>query len=104
MISVLADDATRFLQNGFGTHEPETGEILSPDTIDIIFVPLLCFDKKGYRVGYGKGYYDRYLAACKPDCIRVGFSYFEPIDEIPDKHEFDVPLSLCMTPQSIYVF
>ena len=104
MISVLTDDSTRFLQNGFGTYEPETGEILSPDTIDIIFVPLLCFDKKGYRVGYRKGYYDRYLAACNPDCIRVGFSYFEPIDEIPDKHEFDVPLSLCMTPQSIYVF
>lgn len=104
MESVLAEASTRFTQNDFGTYEPEAGEILPPEIIDIVFVPLLCFDRSGYRVGYGKGYYDRYLAACNPDCIRVGFSYFEPVDEIPDKHEFDVPLSLCMTPQSIYVF
>lgn len=104
MEAVLTDDTTHFHQNHFGTFEPEGGSILPPESLDIVFVPLLCFDKNGYRVGYGKGYYDRFLQDCHPDCIRVGFSYFDPVDEIPDKHEFDVPLSLCMTPQSIYVF
>ena len=104
MEAVLTDATTSFAKNRFGTFEPETGAILSPDILNIVFVPLLCFDKSGYRVGYGKGYYDRFLKDCHTDCIRVGFSYFEPVDEIPDKHEFDVPLSLCMTPQSIYVF
>jgi len=104
MEAVLTDANTDFRVNHFGTHEPVSGDILPPDAFDIVFVPLLCFDRSGFRVGYGKGYYDRFLQHCHPDCIRVGFSYFEPVDEIPDKHEFDVPLSLCMTPQSIYVF
>ena len=71
--------------------------------IDMVFVPLLIFDKQGYRVGYGKGFYDKYLAQCRVDCLKVGFSYFEPI-EIEGTREFDVPLNLCITPNSIYVF
>jgi 5-formyltetrahydrofolate cyclo-ligase len=72
--------------------------------LDMIFVPLLAFDTRGYRVGYGKGFYDKYLAGCSNDCIKVGFSYFGPVSSIDDHHEFDVPLDLCITPQNIYVF
>ncbi len=104
MEAVITGSETEFKKSSFGVYEPVTGEIAEPASLDIVFVPLLCFDRSGYRIGYGKGYYDRYLAACHPDCILAGFSYFEPVGEIPDKHEFDVPLSLCMTPQSIYVF
>lgn len=104
MEAILTNEDTTFRQNKFGTYEPEQGEVISPDALDIVLVPLLCFDKSGYRVGYGKGYYDRFLHACDPACLKLGFSYFEPVDKIEDKHEFDVPLSHCMTPQSIYVF
>lgn len=104
MEAILTNEDTTFRQNKFGTYEPEQGDVISPDAVDIVLVPLLCFDKSGYRVGYGKGYYDRFLNACDPACLKLGFSYFDPVDKIEDKHEFDVPLSHCMTPQSIYVF
>lgn len=104
MEAVFTDVDTDFIKSLFGVYEPAAGEIADPTSFDIIFVPLLLFDRNGYRIGYGKGYYDRYLPACKPECLKIGFSYFEPVDEIPDKHEFDVPLNLCITPQSIYVF
>ena len=70
----------------------------------MVFVPLLAFDKDGYRVGYGMGFYDKFLADTGEDCIKVGFSYFEPIGTIEDRTDFDVPLDLCITPHNVYVF
>ena len=64
----------------------------------------VAFDEKGFRIGYGKGFYDKYLADCSIDCLKVGFCYFEPVDSIEDSKEFDVPLNLCITPQNVYVF
>lgn len=104
MVAVATDRETEFIKNEFNIYEPEDGRRMEADEIDLVFVPLLAFDKKGYRVGYGKGFYDKFLAACRKDCIKIGFSYFEPVDEITDKADFDVPLNLCITPQSVYVF
>jgi len=69
-----------------------------------VLVPLLICDHKGFRVGYGKGFYDRYLPYCRDNCIKIGFSYFDPVAEITDKNDFDVPLDLCITPDNVYVF
>jgi 5-formyltetrahydrofolate cyclo-ligase len=69
-----------------------------------VFIPLLAFDKSGHRVGYGAGYYDRFLSKCKPDCLKVGLSFFEPVDEISDADEFDVKLNHCVTPSKIWTF
>ncbi len=104
MIAIVVNPETDFIKNEYNIYEPAEGDVLSADEIDMIFVPLLAFDKIGYRVGYGKGFYDRYLTECKKGCLKVGFSYFEPVDEITDKDEFDVPLDLCITPHNIYVF
>jgi len=104
MQSVRTDDDTRFRKNQYNIYEPEDGEIVNPAGMDMIFVPLLAFDKRGYRVGYGKGFYDRYLAHCRSDCLKIGFSYFEPLDALEDANEFDVPLDLCVTPTTVYVF
>ena len=104
MDSVQTNDDTRFRKNGYGLYEPEDGVVVNPGGIDMIFVPLLAFDKKGFRVGYGKGFYDRYLSQCRIECLKIGFSYFEPLDAIDDTNEFDVPLSLCVTPTTVYVF
>jgi len=62
------------------------------------------FHKNGFRIGYGKGFYDRYLSQCRSECLKIGFSYFEPLDTIDDANEFDVPLNLCVTPTTVYVF
>jgi 5-formyltetrahydrofolate cyclo-ligase len=104
MEAVATNEETEFIKNEQNIYEPESGNRMAPADIDMILVPLLAFDKKGYRVGYGKGFYDKYLADCRKNCIKAGFSYFDPVDEITDKGDFDVPLDLCITPQSVYVF
>jgi len=90
--------------NHAGIGEPTTGELIYPEELDMVFVPMLAYDKKGFRVGYGKGFYDRYLQMCRRNVIKVGFSYFEPEEAIPEVNEFDIPLNLAITPQSIYEF
>lgn len=104
MVAVSTDAETSFIKNELNIYEPEEGNRVDAAEIDMVLVPLLAFDTKGYRIGYGKGYYDKFLAGCRKDCIKIGFSYFEPVDEITDKADFDVPLNLCITPQSVYVF
>jgi 5-formyltetrahydrofolate cyclo-ligase len=104
MQAILVDEDTRFTRNHFNVYEPENGEVIAAAGIDLVIVPLLAVDRKGYRVGYGKGYYDKFLAGCREDCMKAGFSYFEPVTAIDDCHDFDVPLDLCITPQAVYVF
>ena len=69
---------------------------------DLILVPLLGFDKKGNRVGYGKGFYDRFLAKCRSDVLKVGVSFFEPTDRISDVSPFDIRLDYCITPARVW--
>lgn len=71
--------------------------------IDMILVPMLIFDKHGQRVGYGKGFYDRFLARCSPSCKKIGLSFFAPVDKI-ETNEHDQPLDLVITPKRIYSF
>ena len=104
MEAVITTDDTGFETGDYGLEEPRGGEIADPQSLDIIFVPMLIMDKDGYRVGFGKGCYDRFLARCRPDCIKVGFSYFQPIEKIEDRDEFDVPLDFGVTPGNVYVF
>jgi 5-formyltetrahydrofolate cyclo-ligase len=93
-----------FIKNRFNILEPLDGDLVAPELLDVIFVPLIAFDKNGFRVGYGKGFYDRYLPRCRRDAIRIGFSFFDPVDRIDDINEFDVPLNLCFTPTCTYEF
>lgn len=104
MQAVLVHEETDFIENEYGIPEPEEGERIENIEIDLVFVPLLAFDKAGYRVGYGKGFYDRFLQKCREDIITIGFSYFDPVDEIEDRNQFDVPLKYCITPHKIYEF
>ena len=70
----------------------------------MVFVPLLAFDEKGNRVGYGKGFYDKFLANCKPETIKIGLSFFEAEDKIKEISENDMQLNYCVTPNKIYSF
>ena len=74
------------------------------DNIDIVITPLLAFDPKGYRVGYGKGFYDRFFAALHKDAKRIGISLFKNCEGIEDINEQDISLTHCVTPNKTYSF
>jgi 5-formyltetrahydrofolate cyclo-ligase len=102
MEAVLCGINTTFKENIYHIPEPVDGKIINPLLLDIAFVPLVAFDASGYRVGYGKGYFDRFLHRCKPGIIKIGFSFFEASAAIDDINEFDV--ANFNTPQRIYEF
>jgi 5-formyltetrahydrofolate cyclo-ligase len=92
---------TRLVENKWKIPEPAEGNAVEPNKIDIVLVPLLCFDLLGFRVGYGKGFYDKFLIKCRPDCLKVGLSFFPPVERIDDIHDGDVPLNSCITPDGL---
>jgi 5-formyltetrahydrofolate cyclo-ligase len=100
---VLHKETTVLIENKYGIPEPSEGEIIDEKKIDLVLIPLLVFDRQGNRIGYGKGFYDRFLAMCRPDVKKIGLSFEDPVEKIlPDK--FDVPLDFCITPHRIYNF
>jgi len=104
MIHYLLTDNTRLVKSAFGIPEPVDGIEVPSNRIDVVFVPLLAFDAKGQRVGYGKGFYDRFLNECKPGVIKIGLSFFEAENELIEAYETDVPLDYCVTPEKVYSF
>ena len=104
MIHFLMTDSTKFKKNEHNIPEPVDGIEVPSAKIDVVFVPLLAFDKKGNRVGYGKGFYDNFLAECKPEVLKIGLSLFEAEEEISDVFESDVKLDFCITPDKVYAF
>lgn len=104
MNAMLVNEETEFRMNEYGIAEPINGVEMDISEIDLVIVPLLCFDERGYRLGYGKGAYDRFLASCREDCIKLGFSYFDPITEIEDINAYDIPLDIAITPNQFFTF
>ncbi|MEX0288533.1 MAG: 5-formyltetrahydrofolate cyclo-ligase [Flavobacteriaceae bacterium] len=104
LINYLLTDSTRFKKNAWNIPEPIDGIEVPSDKLEVVFVPLLAFDLKGNRVGYGKGFYDNFLAGCSPDIVKIGLSMFEAVDEIKDVNENDIPLNYCITPATTYEF
>ena len=102
---ILLTDNTILVANSWGVPEPVEGIEVMASKVDVVFLPLLAFDSKGNRVGYGKGFYDSFLSQCKKDVIKVGLSTFEAEDDdITDVNENDIPLDYCVTPGKIYSF
>ncbi len=102
--SVRFNAATNLVRNRWDIPEPTDGEAVAAEEIDVCLVPLLCFDERGFRVGYGKGFYDKFLSECRPDCLKIGLSYFEPANSIADVRKFDVRLDFCVMPQTVLSF
>ncbi|MEZ5427414.1 MAG: 5-formyltetrahydrofolate cyclo-ligase [Pyrinomonadaceae bacterium] len=102
--SVEYDADSNLLINYWGIREPAGNKVVENEEIDLVIVPLLCVDRRGHRVGYGKGFYDKFLAGCRADCLKTGVSFFPPIDEISDVHGGDVPLDFAITPEGVVKF
>lgn len=93
--------------NRFGIPEPVTPrEWLAPFQLDLVFVPLLAFDRRGYRLGYGGGYYDRSFAFLKDQLrptepLLVGIAYdFQELPEIAPER-WDVSLDFIATDREL---
>ena len=91
--------------------EPKTFGILEPkelyirefnhEKLDLVIVPGIVFDKKGYRIGYGHGYYDRFLKILKKGVKKIGLAFeLQIVGEIPEE-EHDVPLDIVVTEKKV---
>ena len=104
LLNFLDDEQLVIAENKFGIPEPVSGNQFYIDKNSIVIVPLLAFDLQGNRVGYGGGFYDRFLAECELGTRFIGMSFFEPVDWIEDTDELDVKLQQCITPEKIFSF
>lgn len=91
-------------KNKWGIPEPEEYEFVASHQIDMVIAPLLVADLKGHRVGYGKGFYDKFFGTCRRNIQKIGLSMFEPVQEIMDVEPTDVELTRLITPDACYVF
>jgi 5-formyltetrahydrofolate cyclo-ligase len=112
MTHFLLTDNTKIKKNQYNIPEPVDGLEVPSSKIEVVFVPLLAFDKSGHRVGYGKGFYDQFLKECSEtsgsklakQTIKIGLSCFEAEEQIEDVFENDVKLDYCVTPNEVYQF
>ena len=99
MIAVRVEADTAYAEGAFGTAEPREKIAVDKQSLDVVLVPGLAFDREGFRVGYGKGCYDRFLAATK--ALRVGLGYdFQVLGEVP-REAHDLPLDCIVTDKRI---
>lgn len=106
MLAVIINDTTRDLSCGYRSiPEPLSlrapDQILPPSLIEVAVIPGVVFDRSGHRLGYGGGYYDRFLARSAPQALRVGLAYScQVVDRIPALSH-DVPMDLVITEQEV---
>jgi 5-formyltetrahydrofolate cyclo-ligase len=104
MTSILLTDTTIIKKNDYNIPEPVDGIEVPSNKIEVVFIPLLAYDKTGNRVGYGKGFYDKFLAECHTNTIKIGLSFFEPEELISDVTTLDIQLNYCVTPNKVIKF
>jgi 5-formyltetrahydrofolate cyclo-ligase len=104
MTHFLLTDNTKIKKNEHNIPEPVDGIEVPSHKIEVVFVPLLAYDKQGQRVGYGKGFYDKFLAECSPATVKIGLSFFEAEELITDSYKDDIQVDYCITPNNIYKF
>jgi len=94
------------VKNRWGIPEPRMPfNRVFPMVLDMVIVPMLAFDMQGQRLGYGKGYYDRFLKLVRPNCLRVGLCYEEGRQEEPlPTYPTDIPMDFVVTEQRVYRF
>ena len=89
------------IESSFGAREPAEGRVVAPDELDAVLVPAVAFDRLGYRVGYGGGFYDRFLVGVRPDALRIGIGLAaQRVEEVP-RASFDLPVDLVITEDGV---
>ncbi|MDE7411965.1 MAG: 5-formyltetrahydrofolate cyclo-ligase [Paramuribaculum sp.] len=94
-LDILPYEQTSLKIGAFHIEEPTGNDISDISEIELIIVPAVAYDRKGNRVGRGKGYYDRLLA--ESNALKIGIGYdFQLVDEI-DTEEHDIPVDIVIT-------
>jgi 5-formyltetrahydrofolate cyclo-ligase len=92
-------------KSAFEIFEPvENTEKINPQQIDLMILPLLACDEQGFRLGYGKGYYDQLLARCAASMQRIGINYFLPLAEKIPHEAHDLPIHQLISPEACLKF
>ena len=101
---VSFESNTPFKEEKYHVPVPEFYKSSKWSDIDLILIPLICFDLDGNRVGYGKGIYDSICTQLKKSTIKVGLSFLDHNDVLIDKENHDIALDYCQTPSKLYQF
>lgn len=88
-------DRNNLSKSKYGVLEPTNNNLVNPKTIDLMIIPGVVFSKELYRIGYGSGYYDRYLL--KTNSYKIGLSFKETLVDFVPHDEYDVKLDLIIT-------
>ena len=96
---------TPLADNQFGIAEPATGQLVAPENIQVMLVPLVAFDDLGTRLGMGGGFYDRYLARVRADTLVIGVAFACQHSDVPlPKDSWDVPMHAVVTENGMLEF
>ena len=112
--SVIAEDQVSLLTievrmdtpltiNNWGIPEPATRVVFPEQEIQEVLTPLLAMDTHGFRLGYGKGFYDRFFASCSASVKRTGINFFPLVDHELPKDPWDITLHRLISADGIFL-
>lgn len=100
-LEVLPYEETRLELGSFHIEEPTGNDVTDPEEIELVVVPAVAYDRKGKRLGRGKGFYDRFLKTTKATKVGVGYE-FQLVDEVPSEPH-DVAMDMVITQHTTIV-
>lgn len=100
LTAVFADSNTQFSKGAYSVYEPDIKKVFD-EKIDLVIVPGIAFDKRGFRVGFGKGCYDRFLD--KIIAVKVGFCYDFQIVDVIENDSFDIKMDYLVSESGMMV-
>ena len=104
MISVKFDRTTELDENSWGILEPKSNTDKPENNFDLVITPLVYCDRNGNRIGYGKGFYDKFFKKINLNVLKIGLNIFTPIQEISDVSANDMKLDYLVLPTEILSF
>ena len=91
------ESCNNLTKGAYGILEPPIKTLIQPSDLDVVLIPLLAFNLQGHRIGYGKGFYDRYFNRTNKEIVKIGISLFDSMEIIEDINPLDVPMNFCAT-------
>lgn len=104
MTPILWDRDLLIHENSYGIPEPVGGSMIEKNKIDFVLVPMLAFNTRGHRLGYGKGFYDRFLSKVSDSCITIGICHQDKPSAFEGIEKNDIALDYIVTPDKTWDF